>query len=99
MGYTTAQFVLHRDFVDEGDYDIWLNGIMARVKVERIQNIEGMQKIMEGFQFLGTVDMTHDQYGIFSIFKVTITLPYYLEFGELEAKCLFLISTATCILR
>jgi hypothetical protein len=47
MGKTIAQFVLHRNLVDEGDYDIWLNGVKARVKVERIQNIESMEKIME----------------------------------------------------
>jgi hypothetical protein len=37
MGKITAEFILHREFVAEGEYNLRKSGINVRVTVTRIQ--------------------------------------------------------------
>jgi hypothetical protein len=80
LAHTTVEFILHRDFVKDGDYDVSINGKVAKVNVARIQNKEGLQKVvMDDLVSEGTVDMSHDYHGVVNISKIRITLPYFVD--------------------
>ncbi len=69
-------FILHRPFVKEGDYKVQQNGRIASIKVSRIKNVGSLQKIFDGMEIIGTVEISHDYHGIANIWKITMTMPY-----------------------
>lgn len=72
-----VQFVLHREFVDEGQYTVNVGGLSSLITVKRIQNVESMNTAhMDDLEFFGTVASTHDYHGVFNISEITIYLKY-----------------------
>ena len=82
MGKITTEFILHREFIREGEYNVKKDGIVAKITVTRIQNKESMQKMMGQLESMGRVETTHHYHGVINISKIRITLPYHKEFGE-----------------
>lgn len=56
MGKITVEYILHREFVKEGKYDVKRNNIIAKITVTRIQNIESMEKMMGKLKSMGKVE-------------------------------------------
>ena len=75
MTKTLVEFMVPSVFVDEGQYEVSLNGNVAKVSVSFIQNREVMNRIT-GTQSVGKATMTPDTHGIANISKVAIELPY-----------------------
>jgi hypothetical protein len=76
--HATVQFVLHREFVDEGQYIVNVGAESSSVHVRRIQNVHSMKAAHMGdLEFYGTVTSTHDYHGVFNMSEITLNLRYF----------------------
>jgi hypothetical protein len=83
LAQTTVEFILHREFVKDGDYDVSIDGRVAKINVIRVQNVEAMQKVvMDDLVSEGTVEMSHDYHGVVNISKIRLILPFVIDISS-----------------
>lgn len=73
---TTIEFTIHRPFVKEGDYNVYVNGKIASIRVTRIQNNDSLRKMFEDMEFSGSIEISHDYHGVANIWKISMTVPH-----------------------
>ena len=83
MGETTIEFNLPYSIIDEGIYEISLDGKLAKITVKKeMRNTSDLEKIM-GWKIStsngGKVEVYPDSHGVSSFSKIKIELPYFFE--------------------
>lgn len=82
MVKTIARFTLPFALLDDGTYDVSLNGIVAKITTHR-ENTVSRQAQMMGMEAMipqgGTLTMENDFYGLVNITRIQVELPYLIH--------------------
>jgi hypothetical protein len=90
----TLKFTLHRGFVADGKYDVYVGGKKAIIEVKRERNSYALQKIFRRFTPLTPLE-EYDIHGIVNICHITmkLSLPFKLvnnsnQSDDIKSECL-----------
>ena len=90
MGETTLSFYLPFEIVDDGEYQVSIEGREASLNIKREQRCNEDFEKLSGFAVEGTgsVTITRDPWGISGFTRVVVRIPRYVPFEEcrLEAQ-------------